>query len=94
MRHGDHRHFANGLVRHEHVLHIDTADVLAPADDDVLRAVLDLQAVVRVRDGQISCEEVSIAEHLLGRSLVAQVPIGRRNRSFIVRSRLVQKKIR
>src|SRR5437867_8608015 len=36
-----HRHFEHGWVRGESVLDLNRTDVLSPADDDVLRSVLD-----------------------------------------------------
>ncbi|KAF1854083.1 hypothetical protein Lal_00005300 [Lupinus albus] len=59
----------------EHILHLDGRDVLATGDDDVLRAVLDLDIAVFMPDGEIAGVEPAAGEGLLGRLGVLQIPL-------------------
>jgi len=51
----------------QHVLHFDGRDVLAGRDDDVLRAVLELDIAVLMDDAQVAGMEPAALEGFLGR---------------------------
>ena len=71
----DDRGFEHRRMAVEHVLDLDRRDVLAARDDDVLRAVLDLDIAVGVGDREIAGMEPAAGEGLLGRGRVLQIAL-------------------
>ena len=61
-RAGDDGGFQDGRVAVEDVLDLDRRDVLAAGDDDVLRAVLDLDVAVGVGDREVAGVEPAPAK--------------------------------
>ena len=73
LRH--HRGLHDGGVPVEDLLDLERRDVLAAGDDDVLRAVLDLDVAVRVPHRQVAGVEPAAAERLLGGRGIPEVPL-------------------
>src|SRR4051812_2582784 len=73
VRSRDNGGFEHRRVAVQHVLDLDRRDVLAARDDDVLRAVLDLDITVRVGNGEIAGMEPAAGEGLLGRDRILQI---------------------
>src|SRR3712207_8190584 len=66
-----------GVLR-EHVFDLQAGDVLAPRDDDVLGAVLDLDHAVGVPNGEVARAAPAIDQGLRGRLRVLEVALHHR----------------
>ena len=62
------------MLEHD-LLDLDRRDVLAAADDDVLRAILNLQIPVRVQDRDVTRMKVAARERLRGRGRIVVVTL-------------------
>ncbi len=78
IRRRDHRRLAHRRVPVEHVLHLERADVLAPRDDDVLGAILDLGIAVGMEHGEIAGMEPPPGEGLARRLRVLEIALHHR----------------
>src|SRR5208283_3356656 len=75
VRTRDHGGELDARMLEQGVLHIDRGDVLAARDDDVLRAVAELDVAVRMLDPEIAGVEPAAGEGLVGRRLVLEVAL-------------------
>src|SRR5665647_3253295 len=57
------------------VLHLDRGDILAAGNDDVLRAIFQLDVAIRMHDAEIAGVEPAAGKLLLGRSLVLEIAL-------------------
>ena len=78
VRLGDDRRLHHLRVAVQHLLDLERGNVLAARDDDVLRAVLDLDIAVGVHDREVAGVEPAAAERLAGRVRVLQIALHHR----------------
>ena len=72
---GDDRGLHDLRMPVQHLLDLDRGNVLAAGDDDVLRAVLDLDIAVGVHDREVAGMEPAAGERLPGRFRVLQIAL-------------------
>ncbi|MPL88378.1 hypothetical protein SDC9_34398 [bioreactor metagenome] len=75
VRAGDDGRFHHFGVLVEHVLDLDRGDVLAARDDDVLRAVLQLDIAIGVHHPEVARGEPAAGKGLVGGGGVLEVPL-------------------
>src|SRR5689334_4299842 len=75
VRHGDDRDLEDVGVPRDRLLHLDGRDVLTARDDDVLRAVPELDVAVGMHDGDVARVEPAAAERLGGGRGVLEVAL-------------------
>ena len=78
VRPGDDRGFHDLRMAIQHLLDLDRGDVLAARDDDVLRAVLDLDITVGMHDREIAGVKPAAGERLIGSRGIFQITLHQR----------------